>query len=66
LQAGFFPVKVSAVAPEDIDLMLIPKEAGFDFRPARWTALQRSIRRGFRFSREVRRMIRPPKTGTRS
>ncbi len=42
LQAGFFPVKVSATVPEDIDLMLISKDAGFDFRPARWGSLQRS------------------------
>jgi hypothetical protein len=40
LQAGFFPVKVSPAVPEDIDLVLLPKDADFDFRAARWDSLQ--------------------------
>ena len=39
-QAGYFPVKVSAEVPEAVDLMLLPKNASFDFRAARWDALQ--------------------------
>ena len=38
-QAGFFPIKVSADVAENVDLMLLPKDAGFDFRPARWESL---------------------------
>jgi hypothetical protein len=39
-QAGFFPVKVSKLVAEAVDVMLLPKEAGFDFRPARWESIE--------------------------
>lgn len=39
-QAGFSPVKVSAAVPEVVDLMLLPKSAGFDFRAALWDTLK--------------------------
>ncbi|MBI4873316.1 MAG: hypothetical protein HY822_01645 [Acidobacteria bacterium] len=41
-QTGLFPIQVSAGVTEQADLMLLPKEAGFDFRAARWDALKDS------------------------
>ena len=40
VQAGFFPVNVSKSHPTIVDLMLIPKEAGFDFTEASWERLE--------------------------
>jgi hypothetical protein len=40
LQAGFSPVKVSAEVPEAVDLMLLPKNAGFNFQGALWDTLK--------------------------
>jgi hypothetical protein len=41
-QAGFCPAKVSPAVGEDVDLMVLPKNAGFDFRAAQWDALKSS------------------------
>ena len=41
-QAGFTPVRVSPRALANIDLMLVPKDAGFNFSAARWDALQQN------------------------
>ncbi len=38
-QAGFSPVKVSSRTFETVDLMLLPKQAAFNFRDARWDTL---------------------------
>ena len=39
-QAGFFPVTVNPAHPAVVDLMLLKKDAGFNFRNASWNALQ--------------------------
>jgi hypothetical protein len=39
-QAGFFPVKAAPNAPQHVDLMLLPKNASFNFSGARWTELR--------------------------
>ena len=38
-QAGFFPVTANPAAPAVVDIMLLNKEAGFNFRDAGWKAL---------------------------
>ncbi|HKR60090.1 MAG TPA: hypothetical protein VJS64_10155 [Pyrinomonadaceae bacterium] len=40
LQAGFHPVKVLKNQSTVLDLMLLPKHAGFDFTEARWENLE--------------------------
>jgi len=40
VQAGFYPVIVSKDESTRLDLMLLPKKAGFDFSAASWTKLQ--------------------------
>lgn len=40
VQAGFTPVKISLNTWQNIDLMLIPKDAGFNFAGAQWDILQ--------------------------
>ncbi len=42
LQAGFFPIKVSQNVVATVDLMLIPKNAQYNFSNASWATLQRS------------------------
>jgi hypothetical protein len=39
-QAGFHPVKLSPRAPQTLDLMLLRKDADYNFAAARWKALQ--------------------------
>jgi hypothetical protein len=39
-QAGFFPVTVNPAAPATADIMLLAKDAGFNFKNARWTNLK--------------------------
>ncbi len=39
LQAGFTPVKISPRVLQTVDLMLLPKNAGFNFSQARWEVL---------------------------
>jgi len=39
-QAGFFPVKVTPDAPAVVDLMLLNKNADYNFRDARWDKLK--------------------------
>jgi hypothetical protein len=39
-QAGFLPVTVSPNAPDELDLMLLPKNSTFNFAGARWPDLQ--------------------------
>lgn len=41
-QAGFTPVKVNPQAPAIVDIMLLRKEATFNFRDARWDALKQN------------------------
>jgi hypothetical protein len=41
-QAGFTPVKVSPRVPASVDLMLLQKDATYNFRDARWDLLQRN------------------------
>jgi hypothetical protein len=38
-QSGMTPVKVSPRTPAAVDLMLVPKDASFNFRDARWDLL---------------------------
>lgn len=40
VQAGFFPVKVSPLATQSIDLMLLPKKNKYDFSAASWNKLK--------------------------
>src|SRR5262249_40156839 len=40
LQAGFFPVKVNPAAPAVVDIMLLGKNATFNFRSANWRRLK--------------------------
>jgi hypothetical protein len=42
-QAGFTPVKVSPQAPATLDIMLLKKDAGFDFSQARWGDLRQKL-----------------------
>ena len=42
-QAGFTPVKVSPHAPAIVDIMLLKKDAGFDFSQARWPDLRQKL-----------------------
>ena len=42
-QAGFTPVKVSPQAPVTLDIMLLKKDAGFDFSQARWGDLRQKL-----------------------
>lgn len=39
-QAGFFPVIANPAHPAVVDIMLLKKDAGFNFRDANWNALQ--------------------------
>jgi hypothetical protein len=39
-QAGYFPVKASNRVPEQVDLMLLPGRAVFNFHDARWDTLR--------------------------
>jgi len=41
-QAGFTPVKINPRAIQHVDLMLLPKNATFNFRDARWDVLQKT------------------------
>ena len=41
-QAGFFPVRIKKDEPVAVDLMLVPKNARFDFSRAGWGALKTS------------------------
>lgn len=41
-QAGFTPVKVNRLAPAIADLMLLRKDATFNFRDARWDSLKQN------------------------
>lgn len=41
-QAGFTPVNVSPVAPQTVDLMLLPKNATFRFADAAWSTIEQS------------------------
>lgn len=41
-QAGFFPVRVSRLFVAEIDLMLLPADAGYNFAPARWDRLRKT------------------------
>jgi hypothetical protein len=41
-QAGFFPVRVSNLVAENVDIMLLPKEAGFNFSGAKWEAIEKT------------------------
>lgn len=38
-QAGFYPIPLSPAGPAVVDLMLVKKDAGYNFRNAAWTAL---------------------------
>ena len=42
-QAGFTPLKVSPQAPATVDIMLLKKDAGFDFSRARWQDLRQNL-----------------------
>jgi|ERR1035438_5214359 hypothetical protein len=42
-QAGFTPLKVSPRVPATVDIMLLKKDAGFDFSRARWQDLRRNL-----------------------
>src|ERR1039458_1258338 len=42
-QAGFTPVPVSPQAPAALDIMLLKKDAGFDFSQARWGDLRQKL-----------------------
>lgn len=42
-QAGFFPVTVDPVNPAVVDIMLLAKDATFNFRNANWAALQQDF-----------------------
>ena len=42
IQAGFTPVKISLNAWQHIDLMMLPKDASFNFAGARWESLQQT------------------------
>lgn len=39
-QAGYTPVKVSPQTPQEVDLMLLAKDASFNFSGATWEAIQ--------------------------
>ncbi len=41
-QAGFYPVTVSPTQPAVVDIMLLKKDASFNFRDASWTALNQN------------------------
>ena len=41
-QAGFFPVSVSPDVPAVVDIMLLGRDASFNFRNAKWTMLQQN------------------------
>jgi hypothetical protein len=40
-QAGYTPVKVAPNAPQRVDLMLLRKDAGYNFSGSKWEALQK-------------------------
>ena len=42
-QAGFFPVKTNPALPATVDIMLLKKDAGFNFRNARWDLLNQNF-----------------------
>lgn len=42
-QAGFMPVKLSRFTPTTLDLMLIPKNAGYNFADASWDAIKTEL-----------------------
>lgn len=42
-QAGYTPVPLSPRAPTTLDLMLIPKDAGFNFVQAEWDAIRTKL-----------------------
>lgn len=44
VQAGFAPVRVSPGQPSNLDLMLLPKKATFNFEHATWTNLRKDYR----------------------
>ncbi len=41
-QVGFYPVRVNPQAPAVVDLMLVRKDAGFNFKDGRWDLLRQS------------------------
>ena len=42
VQAGLTPVRVSPQVAQSVDLMLLPKDAGFNFHAATWSALEQT------------------------
>jgi len=44
VQAGFAPVRVTPGQPSNVDLMLLPKKATFNFDDASWTKLKKDQR----------------------
>jgi len=41
-QAGFAPVRINPRVVQHVDLMLLPKDAGFNFHDARWAKLRKT------------------------
>ena len=44
IQAGFHPVPLKRGVSQHVDLMLIPKDASYQFAPAKWDKLDKSLR----------------------